>query len=138
MVHKSATLEFFSTSREAVWSKDDPRIKSLDDFLQYLEYWKKETSTPKTFISDKLWFDLQAMTHGFKSFVNIKLTKFPSSVIKAWIVNQDGVENHFCQTRACNGQNNNPTYRLQESSQNSIPYGQQTISSKCNAAKAST
>lgn len=88
--------------------------------MKYLEDWKEETSTPKHFISDKLWFDLQAMTHGFKSIVNIKLTKFPNSVIKAWIVNQDGVENHFCQTRACNGQNNNPTYRLQELSQNSI------------------
>ena len=130
MAHYSATIEFFSTSREAVWSKDDPRIKSLDGFLQYLADWKKETSTPKNFISDKLWFDLQAMTHGFKSIVNIKLTKFPNSVIKAWIVHQDGVKNHFCQTRACNGQDNDPTYRLQESSQYSIRFGQSTISLK--------
>jgi len=138
VAHTSAAIDFFSTSREAVRSIDDPRIKSLDGFLQYLADWKEETPTPKNFISEKLWFDLQAMTHGFKSLVNIKLTKFPNSAIKEWIVNQDGVENHFCQTRACNGQNNNPTYRLQESSQNSIRFGQQTISKKCNAGKART
>ena len=67
------------------------------------------------------------MTHGFKAIVNIS--------IKPWLVNQDGVDNHFCQTRSCNGQNNNPTYRLQESAQNSIRFGQQLISTKCNAGK---
>lgn len=134
VAHTSEAIEFFSTSRQSVVRKDDNRIKKLDAFLQYLTGWKEELSTPKHFISDKLWFDIQAMIHGFKAIVNIKLTKFPSSVIKAWIANQDGVENHFSQTRACDGQNNNPTYRLQESSQNTIRFGQQTISSKCNAA----
>lgn len=130
--HTSSVIEFFSTSREAVRSTDDSRIRNLDGFIQYFTEWK-EKSTPKQFISTKLWFDLQSMVRGFKSVVNIKLTKFPNSVIKQWIVNQDGVENHFCQTRSCNGSNNNPTYRLQESSQNTIRFGQQTISSKCNA-----
>ena len=118
-------------------SKDDVRIKRLDAFLTFFSDWREEVPSPnaKEFISNKLWFDLQFMTHGFKAIVNIKLSKFPNSTIKPWLVNQDGVENHFCQTRSCNGQNNNPTYRLQESVQNSIRFGQQPISSKCNAGK---
>lgn len=65
--------------------------------------------------------------------VAVKLKNFPQSVIKPAIVNQDCVENHFCQVRACNGQNNNPTYHKQESTQNSIRFGQSTISRKSNA-----
>ncbi|CAH3013837.1 unnamed protein product [Porites evermanni] len=130
--HTSSVIEFFSTSREADMSKDDSRLRNLDGFIQFFSDWKEE-ATPKQFISSKLLFDLQSMVHGFKSVVNIKLTKFPNSVIRQWLVNQDGVENHFCQTRSCNGSNNNPTYRLQESSQNTIRFGQEGISSKCNA-----
>ncbi|KAK2552112.1 hypothetical protein P5673_026862, partial [Acropora cervicornis] len=62
--------------------------------------------------------------------VAVKQVQFPSSVIKPALVNQDGIENHFCQVRSCNGQNNNPTYLKQESTQNSIRYGQTTISPK--------
>ena len=130
--HASSVIEFFSTSREADMSKDDSRLRNLDGFKQFFSDWKEE-ATPKQFISSKLLFDLQSTVHGFKSVVNIKLTKFPNSVIRQWLVNQDGVENHFCQTRSCNGSNNNPTYRLQESSQNTIRFGQEGISSKCNA-----
>ena len=49
------------------------------------------------------------MCIGFMSMITVKLTKFPQSLIKPAICNQDGVENHFCQVRAYNGQNNNPT-----------------------------
>ena len=69
--------------------------------------------------------------------VAIKLTQFPNSVIKPALINQDGVENHFCQVRSCNGQNNNPTYLQQESAQNSIRFGQTTISRKSNVGKPS-
>ena len=68
--------------------------------------------------------------------VAVKQVQFPSSVIKPALVNQDGIENHFCQVRSCNGQNNNPTYLKQESTQNSIRYGQTTISPKSNVGKA--
>ena len=50
------------------------------------------------------------------------------------IVNQDCVENHFCQVRSCNGQNDNPTFLQQQSTQNSIRLGQTTISPKSNAS----
>ncbi|KAL9967256.1 hypothetical protein ACROYT_G025450 [Oculina patagonica] len=131
--HTSSLIEFFSTSKDAIQSKDDTKLQCLDRSLAYFAKWNNEVTKPTQFISDKLWFDLQAMIHGFKAMVNIKLTKFPNSIIKAWLVNQDCVENHFCMTRSCNGQNNNPTYRLQESSQNSIRFGTTTVSSKCNA-----
>jgi len=73
------------------------------------------------------------MVYGFQAIVTIKLKKSPQAMIKPAIVNQDIVENHFCQVRACNGQNNNPTWRLQEKVQNTIRYGQTTISRKSNA-----
>ena len=61
--------------------------------------------------SNDTWFKINYWKH--KKNVNIKSTTFPNSVIKAWIVNQDGVENHFCQPGACNGQNNTPTYQFE-------------------------
>jgi len=67
--------------------------------------------------------------------VEIKLKKFSESVVKPAIVNQDCVENHFCQVRACNGQNNNPTYNQQESTQNSIRFGQSVVRRKSNTGK---
>lgn len=81
----------------------------------------------KKFISSKLWFDLKSMCLGFQSLVHYKLVKHPSSVIKPAIVNQDCAENHFCQIRSCNGQNDNRTFLQQQSSQNSIQVGQTTV-----------
>ena len=99
---------------------------------------KNVERTYSKFVSSKLWFDIQSMCLGFQSMVHIKLKKFPHSVIKPAIVNQDCVENHFCQVRACNGQNNNPTYQQQESTQNSIRFGQTVISRKSNAGNNSS
>ena len=86
--------------------------------------WREETKEQNNkFISSKLWFDLQSMCIGFVSMIAVKLKNYPQSVIKPAIVNQDCVENDFCQVRACNGKNNNPTYYQQESTQNSIRLG---------------
>ena len=124
--------------RETIESLDDYRLKALQDFLSFLNQWKAEAGSEasKKFLTNKLWFDLQSMILGFLSIIAVKLKKFPQAVIKPAIINQDCVENHFCQVRACNGQNNHPTYRLQESTQNSIRYGQTTISRKSNAGAA--
>jgi len=73
------------------------------------------------------------MILGFQAIVSIKLKEHPQAVIKPAIINQDLVENHFCQVRSCDGQNNNPTWRLQELAQNTIRCGQTTISRKSNA-----
>ena len=117
-----------------VRSLQDCRLEYLDAFLKYLTDWKTETSgDSKRFLSDKLWFDIQSMIHGFRAIVAIKIKIFPQAVIKPAIINQDVVENHFCQVRACNGMNANPTWRLQENVQNTIRFGQTTISRKSNA-----
>ena len=76
------------------------------------------------------------MALGFQAIVSFKLNKYPQATIKPAIVNQDVVENHFCQVRASNGQNNNPSWRLQENAQNSIRFGQTTISRKSNAGSS--
>ena len=60
------------------------------------------------------------------SLVKVKLSKFPESIVKPAIINQYVVENHFCQLRAANGQNENPTYLF------SIIFGQRTVGKKCN------
>jgi hypothetical protein len=61
----------------------DTRIGKLDGFLTFFSVWKDECKdNPKAFISSKLWFDLQAMVHGFKFILKIKLTRFPQSTVK--------------------------------------------------------
>ena len=130
----SRIVQLFS-DKHVITSLNDPRLIELNNFLNFFSKWHEETKEcGKHFISSKLWFDLQSMCIGFVSMIAVKLRKFPQSLIKPAIVNQDCVENHFCQVRSCNGQNNNPTYHQQESTQNSIRYGQTTISPKSNTA----
>ena len=74
----------------------------------------------KKVLTKKLWFDLQSMILEIQLIIAVKLKKLPQAVIKPAIINQGCVKNHFCQVRACNGQNKHPTYRLQESTQNFI------------------
>ena len=77
------------------------------------------------------------MILGFCYLVGAKLQRFSGSVVKTNIVNnQDDVENHFSQLRAANGKNENPTYCLVESTQNSIIFGQTTINKRSNAGCA--
>ena len=64
--------------------------------------------------------------------VREKLSRFPGSVIKPAIVNQDLVENRFSQLRGANGQNENPTYQLTQAAQNSVIFGQSIVSKKSN------
>ena len=108
--HTSEVIEFFSTSREAVLRKDDVRIKNLDAFLTFLTEWREEftATNAKEFISNKLRLDLQSMIHGFKAIVNIKLSKFPYSRIKQWIVNQDGTENQSARQDCVMGRTTTP------------------------------
>lgn len=132
--HTSRIVQLFN-DKHSITSLTDPRLIELSNFLNFFSKWHEESiECGKHFISSKLWFDLQSMCIGFVSMITVKLTKFPQSLIKPAICNQDGVENHFCQVRACNGQNNNPTYHQQESTQNSIRFGQTTISRKSNTA----
>ena len=133
--HTSHIVELF-TDKHSITSLSDPRLTKLNNFLIFFTKWYEESKDcGKHFISSKLWFDLQSMCIGFMSMIAVKLGKFPQSVIKPSLMNQDCVENHFCQIRARNGQNYNPTYHQQQATQNSIRYGQTTISHKCNTAK---
>lgn len=141
-MHTANAISLFQ-DKLVTTSARDKRIKELKQFLTFMQSWKnnlalsdKGSIQSNEFISYKLWFDIKSMILGFDSLVKIKLEAYPHSVIKPAIINQDIVENHFCQVRACNGQNNNPTWRLQESAQNSIRYGQTTISRKSNAGSS--
>ena len=130
--HTSKVKELFH-DKHVIHSVDDCRLHDLTRFYQFLTRWHDATNGESDqFISQKLWFDLKSMIFGFHSIVHIKLNEYPHSVIKPAIVNQDVVEGHFYQVRACNGQSNHPTWRLQEAAQNTIRYGQTTISRKSN------
>ena len=136
--HTSEIVSLFN-DRLYISSSDDLRLHKLNKFYNWMCHWASETEgNSKNFISSKLWFDLQSMCLGFQSLVHYKMTRFPGTVIKPAIVNQDCVENHFCQIRSCNGQNDNPTFLQQQSTQNSIRLGQTTISTKSNASCSST
>jgi len=133
--HTANLAELFN-DKLVISSASDPRLGEQDQFYKFMTDWREESlDNNSQFVSTKLWFDLQSMCLGFRSMVAIKLTQFPNSVIKPALINQDGVENHFCQVHSCNGQNNNPTYLQQESAQNSIRFSQTTISHKSNVGK---
>ena len=135
--HTSRLVALFN-DKLVIKSNSDPRLLGLNHFYKFMSDWRNESlESNDQFVSSKLWFDLQSMCVGFRSMVAVKQARFPSSVIKPALNNQDGVENHFCQVRSCNGQNNNPTYLQQESTQNLIRYGQTTISPKSTVRKAS-
>lgn len=136
LCHTSQLIQLFN-DKLPITSSTDQRLQRLDEFYQFLIEWREETSQKNVnYVSTKLWFDLQYMCLGFRAMVATKLSQFPS-IIKPTLVNQDCVENHFCQVRSCNGQNNNPTYLKQQSTQNSIRFGQTTISRKSNASNPS-
>lgn len=133
--YSSEMIELFN-DKLPISSLTDSRMKRLNDFYLFLTGWRDETKdNNEWFISLQLWFDLQSMALGFTAMVATKLAQFPNATIKPSLVNQDCVENHFCQVRSCNGQNNNPTYLQQEATQNSIRFGQTTVSRKSNAGR---
>ena len=120
------TSEIVSLFRDRLYinSSDDLRLHKLNKFYNWMCHWANETEgNSKSFISSKSWFDLQSMYLGFQSVVHYKMTRFPSTVIKPVIVTQDCMENHFCQIHSCNGQNDNPTFLQQRSTQNSFRLG---------------
>lgn len=124
-------VELFS-DKYATYHLRDIRIQDLNDSLQFFTEWQQEATTGKEFLSTKLWFELHSRILGFSAMVKTKLSRFPGTLIKPAIVNQDVVENHFSQLRGANGQNENPTYQLTQGTQNSIIFGQTTISQKSN------
>ena len=129
--HTSNMVELFS-DKHGIYHVNDNRILALNDLLKFFTEWEQQTTNGKEFVSAKLWFDLQSMILGFTSMVREKLSRFPGSVIKPAIVNQDLVENHFSQLRGANGQNENPTYQLTQETQNSVIFGQSIVSKKIN------
>jgi hypothetical protein len=129
--HTSNMVELFS-DKHGIYHVNDNRIRALNDSLNFFTEWEQQITTGKEFVSTKLWFDMQSMILGFTSIVREKLSRFPGSVIKPAIVNQDLVENHFSQLRGANGQNENPTYQLTQGTQNSVIFGQSIVSKKSN------
>lgn len=97
--HSSKMTQLFN-DKLTISSLNDKKLQELSSFLNFLNWWKTASGRDgKKFISEKLYFDLQST----------KLKAFKNATIKPAIINQDIVENHFCQVRSCNGQNNNPT-----------------------------
>ena len=119
--HTSKLVALFN-DKQAISTEQDERLQELKEFLSFNMQSCKSSTEGKAnqIFSPKVWFNLQSMAYGFQAIISIKLSKYPQSVIKPAIINQDAVGNHFCQVRACNGQNNNPSWRLQEKAQNTI------------------
>ena len=75
---------------------------------------------------------MQAMVFGLEGVVRIKANHFPGTALKPVIINQDILENIFCQVRGSSGQNDNPNYYLYGGVMPSINMGQTVISKKGN------
>lgn len=128
----SQIIDLF-TRKDAITSTQDTRLLKANEFLQYLTDWKTRAISPRHFLSDKLWFDLRSMITGFQEVVRIKTNHFPGTEIKPVIVNQDILENIFCQIRGLHGQNDHPKYYMYGPALTSVNVGQSVISKKGNA-----
>jgi hypothetical protein len=128
-------VELFS-DKHGIYHVNNNRIRALNNSLILFTEWKRQSTTGKEFVSAKLWFGIQSMILGFTSVIREKLSRFPGSVIKPAIVNQDLVENHFSQLRGANRQNENPTYQLTQRTQNFVIFGQSMVNKKSNTGGA--
>ncbi len=77
------------------------------------------------------------MVYGLEQMVIIKKRKFPSCVIKPVIINQDVLENIFCQVRGFNAQNDHPNYSLYMGTINTVNITQTSVSKKGNTGGSS-
>lgn len=103
-------VKLFS-DKHYIFNVNENLRQQLYGALQYFRKWNKSAVTPKVFLSHKSWFDLQFVILGFISLVRTKLARFPGSMFKPAIVNQDVVENYFSQLRVSNRQHDNPTIK---------------------------
>ena len=72
------------------------------------------------------------MITGLQKVVEIKIAHFKEAGIKPVTINQDILENFFCQVRGSNGQNDHPKYYMHSSTLTAIHTGQSIISKKGN------
>ncbi|CAH1277301.1 Hypp9552 [Branchiostoma lanceolatum] len=123
----SLTREYISAGNEFVQifantkpirTMDDPRLMRLDAALHWFLDWKQDVMDSvnltskernKSYISEKLHFDLCSMVFGFKSYIHTMTSQFPGMGLVAGHTNQDALENMFGCIRASNGSNTNPT-----------------------------
>ena len=114
----SELIKLFN-SKVDINDESDPRILKAKEFIDFLFVWENECTNPKQFFSDKLWFDLKS--------------QFPKASIKPIAINQDMVENIFCQVRGLNAQNDHLNYHLYMNILNTINTTQTVIRKKSNS-----
>lgn len=127
--YTSKLIDLFSR-KDIISTIHDTRLIKAREFLDYLQRWKDNANSPKGILSDQLWFDLRSMIIGLQKIVEIKMTHFKDAGIKPVIINQDILENIFCQERGSNGQNNHPKYYMYSSSLTAVNIGQSVVSKK--------
>ena len=132
-LHYTSKLIDLSSRKDIISTIHDTRLIKAREFLDYLQRWKDNASSPKEFLSDQLWFDLRSMITGLQKVVEIKMTHFKDAGIKLVIINQDILENIFYQERGSNGQNNHPKYYMYSSTLTAVNTGQSVVSKKGNA-----
>lgn len=100
---------------------DDPRIQSLDDILEFLCDWERESAEGITskaeFISQETFYDMNQTIKGVKEFISHYLGKphgFPFLIVK--FLCQDLVENVFGYLRQSCGGDSNPGYKTMSES----------------------
>ena len=97
----------------------DPRFYENDQVLEWLKAWRtsvsnrldlKASDRNKLFLSDKTMSDVSSTIVGFREFCKQAFKNHPGCSVAAHRINNNIVENVFCQQRGLNGQNYNPTY----------------------------
>ena len=91
----------------------DERFAENDRVLSWLMKWEVDAKdNPKEALCPTTIFDVKSMILGFKEVCRIVFEKYPGLTVSAKRFNTDVVENTFCQVRARNGQNDNPTLAM--------------------------
>ena len=79
--HTAEIVDLFNLERP-LRNIDDIRLKKLNSFYSSMSDWReKSIDDNSSFISSKLWFDLQSLCFGFDALVEVKLHYFPHSCI---------------------------------------------------------
>lgn len=85
--HTSQIIDLFN-SKCPITNINDSRMKKLNSFYAFMLDWREEsTDDNSTFISSKLWFDIQSMCLGFNALVQIShshASNLPLSIRTVW------------------------------------------------------
>ena len=134
----SKVVEIFRDARP-ITTKEDERLKCLEQFLKWMKDWESSTTDKKQLFSPECRKDWESTILGFTNIVSTILDNFPEAGIVPANFNTDILENTFgCQRGLVAGTGTNPTVLQYCKTINTITLTTNSVSGKSNAGSNST